>query len=201
MDGDINKMKQLKKHLLNTEKTMLYIKDHLTKCNTLCDSALQNLPFQKGDFYTFLPNGTSKEKLHQFKWGGVFEGGQKNLISDWIYKEKISSNGSTCIFDENTAQYSEEKNSKLFQNLGVYNKDEVFYVLNTVEHEESVFLKCLYESDVIWHSLTVISCYPYKKSQEQKITKEEIDSIVKSANIILLLAYDAEAYLIWERKK
>jgi hypothetical protein len=191
-------MVKLIEYILNREKSLKYINWNFENANALCQSVMECTPFEKGDFSTFLREGLGEEELSQLRRGHV-GGGVKERITEWLLEENQQKDELLTIFDLDDADYKEEKTGGLFSKLGVHFDNEVYYLLSNEDVTKHNIRDCLYESDIIWHSLCIVSKYPYKRNKDQSITKEELEQIAKNAMIILVLAYDGEGYIIWKR--
>ena len=187
-----------KSYKLDSLKTLEYIKWHLEELNLLSESVLEFTPFERGEFFTYLNEGIEEKQLYGFKYGGVAKGvGEKILI---LLENSMKNNFKCiCIFDDFEEEYKISDNWELFQKIGVHYHKEIYYLIEDKEKNEQLIKEALQASDVIWHSLCVLSRYPYIRNKDQIISKEELEQIAKNAEIILVLAYDAESYIIWKK--
>lgn len=64
-------MESIKKYDLDFEKAYRYFIDHIECGKTLSELIVENICFQKGMFYTFLPHNAIIERLHELSYGGI----------------------------------------------------------------------------------------------------------------------------------
>jgi len=193
-------MEVLIKYSLNNDAALKYTHWNLAKGNALCNCVLNNVCFEKGSFFTYLKEGLTEEKVNNFF--SIHVGvNSKEMIGKWLHEVGAKDNSLILIFDEDDARVEQSIKEELFCRLGVYHGDEVFYLLENNSKSLKNIRDCLQASDIIWHSLCIVSKYSYKKNESRSILKEELEDIVKNAEIILLLAYDAEGYIIWEKTR
>ena len=191
-------MTTLKLYKLDFDKTILYLKDHLTGVNLLAESVLKYTPFQNGFFYTLLKENLTDKELYGFNWGGV-GGGVREKAIETIFDEVHSLNGSCLIFDSFDEDYEPSYDDPLFLKVGVHYDKQIYYIISGEEATESLLKECFRASDVIWHSLCVLSKKSYIKQEEPLIRQVEAPNFAKSAEIVLVGAYDAEGFIFWKR--
>jgi len=191
-------MEVLFKYSLNNNAALKYIDWNLANGNALCNCVLNNVCFENGSFFTYLKEGLTEEKVNNFF--SIHVGvNTKEMIGKWLHEVGAKDNSLILIFDEDDARVEESIKEELFCRVGAYHGDEVFYLLENNSKSLKNIRDCLQASDIIWHSLCIVSKYSYKKNESRSISKEELEDIAKNAEMILLLAYDAEGYIIWQK--
>lgn len=191
-------MTTLKLYKLDFDKTLFHLKDHLKGVNLLADSVLKYTPFQEGFFYTILQDNLTDKELYGFNWGGV-GGGVREKAAETLLDDLHAIKGSSCIFDSFDDDYEPDYDDPLFLKTGVHYDKQIYYIISGEDATKSLLEECLRASNVIWHSLCVLSKTSFAKRKEPSITEEEMIEFAKSAEHVLVGAYDAEGYIFWKR--
>ena len=191
-------MEVLIKYSLNKDAALKYLHWNLQNGNALCNSVLNNVCFEKGGFFTFLKEGLTEEKINNF-FSMHVSVNSKEMIGKWLHEIGVKDISLILIFDEDDARVDESIKEELFSRVGAYYRDEVYYLLENNSRSLKNIRDCLQASDIIWHSLCIVSKYSYKKNESGSISREELEDIARNAEMILLLAYDAEGYIIWQK--
>ncbi len=193
-------MGQLVRYSLDPEYMLEYIHWNLEKGNTLSKAVLKHVMFGKGEFFTYLKNGLTESVVNQPR--NIHVGSRvKEKMVDVLFEELTGFKNYICIFDDHEEDYKEEGNWELYNKIGVHYNKEMYYMIQSNEINKDIIMDCLKASDIIWHSLCIVSKYPYKKNKYQSISREELEDIARNAEMILLLAYDAEGYIIWKKTR
>ena len=193
-------MEEIKRYKLESKKALDFIKWSLDEVNILSEGVLSNTPFDKGEFFTYLNDGVDEKKLHGFKYGGFATNVEDEILSVILSKLK-EANGCYGIFDAFNHDYDPSYKWELFDKVGLHRDKEMYFSVHKEMASEVILKSCFQASDCTWHSLCVLSSYPYKRSKDQSISKEDLEEIAKAAEYVLVLAYDAEGYIIWKRTK
>jgi len=188
----------LKEYFLENEVLEKHFREHLTGLNELSKSVLKYMDFSKGRFYTIFEEGVEEARLYKLSMGYVKGDIQAYLTQKVCEYFSIKRKG-VCIFDDFIQKYKDGENWYLYNQIGVHCEREMLYVVQPEEVKKELILECFQTSNVQWHSLVVLSDFPYRRNEEQSISKEDMQDIVKQAKYVFLLAYDAEGYLVWER--
>lgn len=191
-------MTTLKLYRLDFDKTIFHLKDHLKGINLLAESVLKYTPFQNGLFYTLLQDALTDKELYGFNWGGV-GGGVREKAAQTVLDDLHAIKGSFCIFDSFDDDYEPSYDDLLFLKVGVHYDKQVYYIVSGEEATKPLLEECLQASNVIWHSLCVLSKTSFAKRKEFLITETEIADFAKTAELILVGAYDAEGYIFWKK--
>lgn len=185
---------------LQKEKLLHFLQENLDGTNALSSELLHFLKTQEnGKFYTLLlQENILPKNLYAFKKGGV-GGSTKSQVANLILK-KISENLSLfCLFDDINSDSEEPCNDPIFSNIDYYYGKEVYYCLNKGFLTKELIEKCLYVSSSIWHSLCIISKASFPKQPNKTLSLENLQTIVKNAELVLIGAYDDESYIFWEK--
>jgi len=185
----------IKKYKLDPIITKKFVKNNLSKINTLSNLTLQTLSKRRGSFYTYLPEGLTKFQVHDFLIGGKTKSNRKD-ISELLYNNFKSKN-TLYVFDDVNTNPKELNEAFISENnVFIYN-NEVYYIVNSCEPSE-IILKYLNYSSSIWHSLVVLSKKPYKMQKTHTLTQECLSFLSQNSTLILIEAYDGESYIFWE---
>jgi len=212
------KVKKLYRHELDFDQTMKFVKDNLTEINALSIELLNLIDFKSGAFFTLLPEGSDLERLYEFKGGVVLpqnpiefteKNGKKSFFQKvpTVEKElcefilyKLSSNPNlSCVFDEVT-HYPNDRNLKaLYEKKSVYlYENEVIYVIKENNKNHETILNCMRKSFSFWHSVGVLTEADFF-TDSNVLSLEDIQTICKNTKMIIISAYDGEAYVLWEK--
>ncbi len=183
---------------LDRRKALEYLRDNLEGTNTLSTAVCQHLDFDKGNFYALVPEDLPEKQIYEFKQGGIGKA-DKSLIVDLNFEKCRNEKSFTCVFDDVDATYAPSYNWPVFSKFGVHFQKEVYYLLNEKDFYKQNFQKCFSISDTIWHSLCVVSKLKHSRKEEKSLSKKDLITIAKAAEMICLLAYDAESYIFWEK--
>ncbi len=189
-------MVKLKKIKLDYSKTYDYFQYNLFNSNKLCKIALKKI--KNGSFYTFLPSNVKEEKVYNFNSSGI----AKHLVEvfpafllDMIKNESPS----LCYFDAINFSYKPGFSDPLFMQFGRYSQHEVYYQVAQQDASLDVLSACSDRSYAIWHSFCMISSSYSKEKAQTEFTNNEMETICEQTYMILLLAYDGEGYIIWDK--
>jgi hypothetical protein len=187
----------IKKYQLNFQKAKKYFEKNLTGTNKLSDSVISFLKFESGDFFALLTEKSKIEDINEFEFGGKTNC-LINDVGEFIFN-LIKLNGNvSCIFDDFNADLKNIDGDPLFNSNGLDCSDEIYYVINK-NAEQDLAVQCLRRSNVIWHSLCIVSEFEFKENKKT-ITQADMEKICLNAKLIMIGAYDAESYIIWEKK-
>lgn len=211
-------MKVLKKYELNFVYALKFFKDNLSKTNTLSDELLKEINFEKGYFFTMLPDDAHSENLYDFTVGILPENQPQEyfinnkratyseiptireetseLISKYINEKKQLK----CVFDDVNCNAKKEMSlDDFFQHYRLKYKDEVYLLLNHAFISKTTILQCLRHSNAIWHSLCVLTSCSFKDVSNRELSLEKIKEICLKTEMVIIGAYDGEGYLFWKK--
>ncbi|PJD95542.1 MAG: hypothetical protein CK425_08485 [Parachlamydia sp.] len=218
-------MKNLYRHELDFDRTMKFVKDNLTDVNSLSSELLNLVDFKSGVFFTLLTLGSDLERLYEFKNGIILPqfpvivseiDGKKSLIqkvptikeelSDFIFHKLKSNQKLSCVFDEVTLSPDDPSLKVLYEKKCVFlhedevtHEDGVTYVIREHNKNHETILNCMRKSFSFWHSVGVVTEADYFKTDTNIFSLEDIQAICKNAKMIIISAYDGEAYILWEK--
>jgi len=198
---------------------MKFVKDNLTEINALSIELLNLIDFKSGAFFTLLTLGSDLERLYEFKNGIILPqfpvivsevDGKKSIIqkvptvkeelSDLIFHKLNSNPNLSCVFDEVT-HYPDDRSLKaLYEKKCVYlYEKEVIYVIKEDNKNHETILNCMRKSFSFWHSVGLLTDADCFKTDSNILSLNDIQAICKNAKMILISAYDGEAYVLWEK--
>ncbi len=191
-------MNEIIKLLLDKHKALLYLRDNLEGTNTLSTAVCQHLDFDKGNFYALVPEDLPEKQIYEFKQGGIRGQGRIPII-DVLLEKFLHEQSLICLFDDGIDTYTPSYDWPLFSEFGVHYSNEIYYLLTNKEFSQENLNECFKTSNVTWHSLCVVSKLKHSRKEEKSISKKDLITIAKAAEMICLLAYDAESYIFWEK--
>lgn len=212
-------MKNLYKHGLDYDRTIEFVKNNLANASSLSSELLRFVDFNSGVFFTLLPTGSDLEKLYEFKNGIVLPqnpmivtevDGKKsyhqetpnieNELSHFIFHELEKNNKLSCVFDDVMSDLNDFSLNEFYKEKHIYlHENEVLYVIQDINKNQQWILKCMRYSFSFWHSvgiLTEVDCF---KDDINILSLEDIQTICKETKMMLISAYDGEAYVLWEK--
>ena len=218
-------IRTLKKYMLDNEPALQYFQNILEGGNILSEKLLKDNDFDKGIFYTFLPDDAVVDYLYRFKYGGIIPaipcGNEKCYTSDgleFIPKQVFTTTSETCDFIEKYIQKKMKKKcylSCVFEeviqtpsdpHVGLYNthgvlfEDKIYYLIKPKQTTFDIILESIEESDAMYHLLGILTeTNTDNFSQGNKLSIENIEQFVLDTKMIIVGAYDGEGYLFWEK--
>lgn len=212
-------MGKLYKYKLNFDLTLEYVKSRLDKANAISMELINLLNFNKGYFFTLLPSNANQKRLYDFKTGGILPqnppeeceaSGIKSIYSiipsideelaKLISKEIKQRKNIVCIFDDINCSLTQVKGYDIYDNYGLFYKNEIYYMLNNTNITTNVVSECLNNSNAFWHSLCIFAKIENREKILKNLNLEKIKKICMSTQLIMVGAYDGEGYIFWEEK-
>lgn len=197
-EQELKKVERLYKHELPPAKVIPYFQYTLEDVNFLSNFVMKNINFSSGSFFTFLPEDIYTPSLYEFRWGigsAIIQEVSREIVLDICKKNQLS-----CFFDEFGFKPKELYKNPLFQEYGMgFQNEEVYYLVNNDAVNEEILEKCFYASNMLWHSLCVLTNISFKKKGGEVLTEEEMHQICESIEYILVGAYDAEGFIFWQK--
>jgi len=213
-----SRVKKLYRHELDFDRTIEFVKDNLTDINALSTELLKLVDFRSGAFFTLLTSGSDLDRLHEFKGGVVLpqnpiefteKNGKKSFFQKvpTVEKElcefilhKLNFNPKlSCVFDEVTLDPDDRSLKALYEKKCVYlYENEVIYVIKENNKNFEVIQNCMDKSFSFWHSVGVLTEADFF-TDSNVLSLEDIQTICKNTKMIIISAYDGEAYVLWEK--
>jgi hypothetical protein len=214
-------MKNLKRHNLNYDLTLKFIRHNLQGANTLSLELLNTVDFKKGDFFVLLPEDGNMNKMYEFEYGGLLReepteeyvtvSGKhatysliptlQDELATFISENLKKHDHLSCIFEDvlkssksPNLQFFREKNSLLAY------ENEIYYLVNHENVTAQLISKCIEDSNATWHFLCVLTDVVLKNLKDEKFTLDKIKEVCLNTRTIVVGAYDSEAYVFWEKK-
>lgn len=186
----------MQKYTLDSKKALDYFERHLKSVNKLSDLAISTLNINSGQFFALLPEGTAIEEVHEFDIGGKATQ-SRDFVGAFLESLLKSNKALSCIFDDFNADLKDGEKNDLYQSNGFHYKSEVYYSIREPFNYD-IIKKCLRYSNAIWHSLCIITEFKLNKKNKD-VTENELKLICESAVLVIIGAYDAESYVVWEK--
>jgi hypothetical protein len=209
-------MKKLKRYDLTFNSVFPYLQDNLSGGYTLCNRLLDLITFSDGHFFTLLPQDANLQNIYRFSCGEIlpqypereievlkrkYIGRAIPTLQDelgmFIFK-MINKNKLSCVFDD-VVQSPTDPHVELFHSHGLIYNEEIYYLITPKNNVLETVLKCIEESNAIWHSLCILTEANFNEMKDKKLSLEKLDEICLKAQIIVVGAYDGEGYIFWER--
>lgn len=191
-------MSDFKQYFLDYEKSYQYFQETISDVNILSKSIFEYLDFRSGHFFTFLSSDSNIEKhINNFKFGSI-----KPPVRDYIYSfvlNNVRTLDKICIVDDFQQNYSSEYKEDLFLSHGKVFDNEIYYLFTKDNISLETVQTAFRYSNIDWHSLAIIFQTKLEKSENTTLSKSDCVNICKNAEIILVTAFDAEGYIIWEK--
>jgi len=217
--GTEEKMKKLHRYKLDFERTMDFVKANLTDINALSTELLKLVDFRSGVFFTLLTSGSDIERLHEFKSGVILpqnpievteENGKKSFsqevpsvkeeLCEFLFYKLSSNSKLSCVFDEVTRYPTDRNLKEFYEKKSIYlYKKEVIYVIKDLNKNSEFISECMWNSFSFWHSVGVLTDADCFETDSNILSLDDIQAICKNAKMILISAYDGEAYVLWEK--
>lgn len=205
------------KYILDFKKTLPYFIQHIKCGKTLSKKTIEKTTFQKGDFFTILPDTAVLDQLYEFSSGGIIppiptnevyhiesypNGFRPNQVITTVHELTSfvfsylahSTNKIAVVEDYMAGPDSSHLDVDNVQKL-LFDK-EVYYLMNSKTKMENIY-KVITTTQEIWHFLTVLSVNVEDLSKN--LIDGDFDKICNNANFIIISAYDGEGYIFWER--
>lgn len=213
-------MKTLCRHELNFDLTMAFVNDNLNEVNVLSSGLLKFVDFKSGVFFTLLTSESDLERLYEFETGVILPQppiivtevhGKKSRhqeiptikeeLSDFILHRLNANNKLSCVFDDVIYSPESPHLKPFYEKKSIYLfSDEVLYVVRETNKNCAFIRRCMQKSFSFWHSVGILTEADCFKDDSNILSLEDIQSICKETKLILISAYDGEAYVLWEKK-
>jgi|ERR1700722_388287 len=209
------KVKALRRHELNFNSSLEFFKNALAKANTLSDELLKEINFEKGCFFALLPEGAFLENLYDFRTSIL----PQNPTEEYFVDNKMSTysiiptinkevsdlilnhacnNKLNLVFDDVNSSYREMSLHDHFCSFRKNYNKEVYLLLENNSISKELILDCLLLSNAFWHSLCVLTLFPFDGLINRELSYEKIKNICLTTVVVIVGAYDGEGYVFWE---
>ena len=194
-------MSEMIRHELEFHKTHRYFIYDLYETNELSRSILELVPFKNGAFFTYLPRDAELDKIYNFCSGGIVRY-EPEWYAQYLHSLITGENDEiTYIFDSYNDDCEDINNENTLFSYGYCFGKEVYYIPRQQSTSEPTLLMCLYRSNVIWHSLCVLSELNKNHLRSHHLSSEVIQEICMKIKLIMILAYDGEGYIFWKKNE
>ena len=105
----------------------------------------------------------------------------------------------SCVFDDyNTALT--DTHLELFHSNGFSYNNKVYYLVRPDQLNPNLINKAIWHSNAIWHSLCVLTDAETSLLKPgSQVTKTDIENLCRGIQNIIVVAYDNEGFLYWEK--
>ena len=190
-----------------------YVTDQLQDGNTLSQELLKSLDFKKGDFFALLHPSADRNKIHEFRSGGIlkenplesvsFQGkmysGRKKAHSIHqlaLYLQNVLLHGQYCVFEDTVHHRSDPVVSEM-RKYAFYFHKEVYLCLKEDEFSQDTAERMIHYVDAQWHYMNIISDAALRL--ELDMDSQQLQSIALKATLIVVGAYDMEGFVGWKK--
>lgn len=209
-------MEKSERHNLDFNLTHNYVvEEHLKFGNALSKAILKNCDFNLGTFHTILPKRANLNAIYRFKTGGIIPQDKEKKLIDFQgskkwYQELSSTreemiqyveqflrknNEGTVVLEEvildRKDHFSDMKNISIS-----YTNDEVYYILKSKNSHEEIS-SSIKQSVEVWHYVAIL--IPHHIELSEDLTETQINLLSSSIQCMIVVAYDRESYIFWER--
>jgi hypothetical protein len=211
-------MRELYRYELEYDRVWKYIQSTIDQANALSSALLKLINFEKGTFFTLLPEDANNERLYEFEAGLILHqnptenylinGKEASYtktpkmdgeVAEFILNKLNSDHSLACLFDDVTRHATDKYHMELFRDFGKNHEMQVYYFINNKYATIELITACLQKSCSFWHSLCILFENTIDFSDNKKISLTEIDAICINIKLIIIGAYDGEGYIFWER--
>lgn len=212
-------IRKLKKYDLDFKVTYDYFSSILKDGNTLSFTLLKIIDFNRGNFFTLLPEEANLPRIYQFSYGGIISPKDvgykpvyvKNLqkkftplyvhtlkeeLVDFINDFLNKNQNFICLFEDVLKKSSDRD---LLDEYKMFYEREVYYLVDYFHKTNEIISKILFESEEVWHFVSIIT--EVKNVIEKELTINTIEQMIQNIKLIIIGAYDGEGYVFWERNK
>lgn len=201
-----------------------YIRECLADGNTFAQLLLAGMDLDAGQTITVLPQEVGDESAREFRTGGklpvpphaqkVFAGPDG---SQWRMEPKPSmelhlvttireflgaESERIVMFENHSASPGDPFLARSGTQILVH-QDEVYHFLISDDHEPAKIVQTVRVAEsphLFICAMTSVSNRDSWPSQTGKVTREELENLVKRTERIVIGAYDGEGYLFWSRR-
>lgn len=179
------------------DEALAFIRSSL-ETNTTLSSCLLRLPLNDGKIHSYLPFGVSPSALSAFEAGGIASANetQEHLV-EFIFSYLNTSEIALAVF-ESYASPGDPFLKSADQRYFVVN-NEVYYYLTFSERTAEAIGKALRWARNYPFVCALTSCSDVSLLQNQgvEVSLRFIEALASRTKIIVVGAYDEEAYLLW----
>ena len=201
----------MEKWKLNYSAAWPYFKDHIESGNTLSRFLIEKINFEKGHFFTILPEDAEIENIENLRSGGILPQppliktpGRKGYIQRIPTTDESMTDFIKKFLEQNDSRYGlvEEVNygpndKMIIESTVDYllYDEEVYYFLQ--KHLPSEEIKTTIRgANAFYHLLIVLA--EGEKFNHDGLQYSDFEQIASDAIYIIGSAYDAESYIVWK---
>ncbi|MCH9634058.1 MAG: hypothetical protein S4CHLAM7_07960 [Chlamydiae bacterium] len=192
-------MTDIKKYSLEFNSTKNFVMNKIGDVNTLSKYICKLINFDIGHFYTFLPKTKDVSEAIDSLEGTRANLTPKKVFYSFVLDTLNKKTNKICVFDDFHGRYTSNYDEGLYLSHGRHLSDEIYYVFTKKNATFESIQKAFRYNDLIWHSLAVITSCIVEETADKTLSVNDCINICKNAEIILVTAFDAEGYIIWEK--
>jgi hypothetical protein len=181
-------------------------------------NCINSLSIEDGEVYSFVPAGTSREKIYNFNLGGIYPFQKEELSSSQLNPIRNDSRQiAICKIRKHIE--ADDKNCCIFENpnaspyfpwvktLGIeyvhLRNEEMFFFFDknndVIEHVENAFI--ISEAYIFLCALSSLNENDHSNlAAFKEITVDILELFVKNLSSFFVKAYDGEGYLMWVKR-
>lgn len=187
---------KINKYFLDFKQIFPEFKELIDQCSILTHRLLQEVDFEAGSFFTFLPDHADLNHLYDLKITGIAPVYQDEysavaLLIQNFFKKKPRA---LAVFEDTIKRPSDRNLEVEGSNLAYFQKS-VFFLLQS-NASLNLIKKLLINTENLFQSLTILTEAPPPPAPHLK--EADLDALCKHARYVITMAYDGDAYLIWE---
>lgn len=210
-------LKELKRYNLDHERTIEYFNFILEGGNTLSKELERVLDFEKGQFFTLLPDNADFSALYEFPGGWILpqnptydqcnEFGRKTGSYTWIPTlnkeigafifDTMEKNNYVSVFEDVITRPG-KSHLESIDKYGALYLSEYYCYLTPKNASPEIIVSVIRESGIIWHTLFILTEINNPENINKEITLENIKEFSENTKLLVLGAYDGEGYVFWE---
>ena len=178
------------------DRAAIFVQAHLSGVNAFCSALLESVALEPGEYFTFAPRGTPRERLYLFDAGGLASDADM-LRLDQASLLRGALEGGFCIIDDFDLAWGEPGSDDAADAFGM--EDEVYHLL-TEDDDVQTFADVLTASSLSWHGVAA-ACSAAPGLDETRTTN--LDSLTEAASTVTFItcaAYDGEGFVAWRRR-
>jgi hypothetical protein len=178
-----------------------YIIKKLRDGKTYSQRVVSNLKLESGLVHTYLPRGLSDDDLLSFEHVVPHIDHMRTLqyIVDYINTNLSATEGKLVISEDANGSRGDEWLSRTKTNIA-YHKDEVYHTLLGKPVDTEVIHDLISWSHTSWQNVLFLASLPVDTTIVgiSEISDDLMSVLADRTEVVIVDAYDFDAYLIWE---
>jgi hypothetical protein len=182
------------------DRAAIFVQAHLSGVNGFCSALLEAVGLEAGEYFTFAPRGTPRERLYLFDVGGLASDDdllpleQANLLRGTL--ERVEGGG-FCIIDDFDLTWGDPGSDDAADAFGM--EEEVYHLL-TADDDVQTFADVLSGSSLSWHGVAAICSAAPGLDETRTTNLDSLTEAARTASLLTCVAYDGEGFVGWRRR-